>query len=56
MNGEELFQWLAAIPAEERQGSRVWLETPTDNEELVTAKCYDQNRDGKIDTIYLIHK
>lgn len=57
MNGQDLFEWLSGISEEERRSSQVWLEAHSlDNEKLVTAKVYDQNKDGKLDTIYLIHK
>lgn len=57
MNGYRLLEWLQGIPMEDLKKCQVWLEVhSTDNERLVTAKVYDQNQDGKLDTIYLIHK
>jgi hypothetical protein len=59
MNGKQLLDWLEEIEKAypgTLQDCKVFLETPHDNGKLITAHVYDENEDGKLDTIYLIHK
>lgn len=56
MNGQDLWEWLNAIPEEERRNSKVLLQATRRVQPLTTAHVYDENRDGKLDAIYLIYK
>jgi len=53
MTGQELYEWLQAIPEEDRRRARCTLEVAAEHEDLVTAKIYTEG-DGK--RIYLINK
>lgn len=55
MNGQQLYEWLAAIPKADRANCRITLEA-NGHQPLITAKVYDEDRDGRVDRIYLIHK
>lgn len=57
MNGQELFEWLQAIPEDERKNSKCFVEILGDIEDLVTAKYYKKHEPQKQKpTIYLIYK
>lgn len=55
MNGQQLFEWLQAIPKEQLEKSRIILEVGRVGvEELTTAKFHVKGEPQP--TIYLIHK
>lgn len=54
MNGQELFEWLDAIPKEDRKKAKCIIESIescVEDEPLITAKYYKSSN-----KIYLIHK
>ena len=54
MNGKALLEWLEQIP--DLESCEIFLEVPGDFYPLVTAKVYDEDGDGRLDKIYLVHK
>lgn len=58
MTGQELFEWLEAIPEVDRRKAMCILETSSNFEKLTTAKIYTNtlNELNKKKTIYLINK
>lgn len=56
MTAQDLFEWLSALSEEERRNCRLLLEGDGDTAPCVTAEVYDEDRDGKVDTVYLIYK
>ena len=53
MNGQKLLEWLQEFPEWVLSECEVKVEGTGP---LVTAKIYDEDHDGKPDTIYLIYK
>lgn len=53
MTAKQLIEWLQEVPNPE---CRVLLEVGSDAKPLITAKLYDEDGDGTVDTIYLVWK